>query len=103
LQALSKALGSQGSGYLAPGDAAYGSSNSLFIGGYAEHATCSADMLAANTDSSQRLQRHHCPWLLLRQCQMLVEHVGTADWTSASYSDPGFHKQDLASPNRLKP
>ena len=70
--------GSNVSGRFARGEAVYGSTNPSFTGGYAEYATCSADMLAAKASMLSAVEAASVPVAAVTAWQMLVEHARVA-------------------------
>jgi NADPH:quinone reductase-like Zn-dependent oxidoreductase len=60
------------------GDAVYGATNSLFIGGYADYAVCAAGMLAPRTNQLTDIQAASLPVAAVMAWQMLERaHVAT--------------------------
>ena len=64
--------------HMIPGDAVYGSTNSLFIGGYAQYATCSADMLARKPRQLSPVEAASLPVAAVTAWQMVIEHARLA-------------------------
>ena len=63
---------------LKPGDAVYGATNSLFIGGYADYAVCAVGMLAPRTKQLTDVQAASLPVAAVMALQMLERaHVAT--------------------------
>jgi NADPH:quinone reductase-like Zn-dependent oxidoreductase len=56
---------------LKPGDAVYGTTNSLFIGGYADYAVCAAGMLAPRKNQLTDIQAASLPVAAVMAWQML--------------------------------
>ena len=64
-------VGNGSNSCLKHGDAVYGATNSLFIGGYADYATCAAGMLARRTNQLTDIKAASLPVAAVMALQML--------------------------------
>jgi NADPH:quinone reductase-like Zn-dependent oxidoreductase len=71
-------VGAGNSAHLAPTQLVYGSTGSLYTGGYAEYAMCSADMLAPKPKGLTPAQAASLPVAAVMAWQMVVEHARVA-------------------------
>jgi NADPH:quinone reductase-like Zn-dependent oxidoreductase len=73
-----QAVGEGNRAHLAPAQAVYGSTSSLYTGGYAEYAICSANMLAPKPQELTSVQAASLPVAAVMAWQMVVEHARVA-------------------------
>lgn len=67
--------GLNGATWLQPGDQVYGATNALFVGGYADHAICGADMLAAKPKQLTAAEAASLPVAGVMAWQMVTQHA----------------------------
>lgn len=64
-----EAVPADAAAHLPLGDPVYGSTNTLFIGGYAKYASCSADMLAEKPQDHSPVEAASLPVAAVRRLE----------------------------------